>query len=123
MTRSKVSQWLTRAKDGDAFASIYLRQEYNPLLRHLLRTQLRRARLVSKMPTERRFAEFTSQIWLAIRLEDVHSENQLACLLSRVVTHYVERLMLDEAQAAKLPVAQSSEKCQPFPCATVGRRK
>ena len=102
MNRSKVSQWLTRAKDGDAFASIYLRQEYNPLLRHLLRTQLRRARLVSKMPTERRFTQFTSQIWLAIRLEDVHSENQLACLLSRVVTHYVERLMLDEARAGQL---------------------
>jgi hypothetical protein len=97
MARSKVSQWLTRAKDGDAFAALYLRKEYNPLLRHVLRLQLRKAHLFSKMPTERRFAEFTSQIWLAIRLENIDSENQLACILTRLVSRYVEQLVVENA--------------------------
>jgi hypothetical protein len=53
------------------------------------------------MPTERSFADFASRIWPAIRLDHVLSENQLACLLSRVVKLYVERLAIHVARAAK----------------------
>jgi hypothetical protein len=92
MARSKVLQWLTRAKLDEAAALIYLRKEYSPLVRQLLKTELRKAQLISRMPTEKCFAEFLTQVWSHVPLEAVQSENELACLLTRVVKQYVEQL-------------------------------